>query len=109
MNATEATLGVVRGDYRYGGASAVPDEAGFGDREHGEALEFMDLGNAVLSAEMVIEMLSSDLRERVQLVDAPFVEGAFAAEVVASTGADAGECVEAAMKARTESKLHSEE
>jgi PTS hybrid protein len=71
-----------------------------------EVLVFMDLGSAVLSAETVVEMLSSDLRERVRLVDAPFVEGAFAAGVVASTGADAGECVEAAMEARTESKLH---
>jgi len=71
-----------------------------------EVLVFMDLGSAVLSAETVIEMLSSDLRERVRLVDAPFVEGAFAAGVTASTGADANECVAAAMEARTESKLH---
>jgi dihydroxyacetone kinase DhaKLM complex PTS-EIIA-like component DhaM len=69
----------------------------------------MDLGSAVLSTETVVEMLSSDLKERVWLVDAPFVEGAFSAGVVASTGADAGECVEAAMEARTEPKLHSEE
>jgi PTS hybrid protein len=71
-----------------------------------EALVFMDLGSAVLSAETVLEMLSSEDRERVRLVDAPFVEGAFAAGVRASTGADADECVEAAMEARTESKLH---
>jgi len=71
-----------------------------------EVLVFMDLGSAVLSAETVIEMLSSDLRERVRLVDAPFVEGAFAAGVTASAGADANECVAAAMEARTESKLH---
>jgi PTS hybrid protein len=71
-----------------------------------EVLVFMDLGSAVLSAETVIEMLSSDLRERVRLVDAPFVEGAFAAGVTASTEADANECVAAAMEARTESKLH---
>lgn len=71
-----------------------------------EVLVFMDLGSAVLSAETVMEMLSSEVREKVRLVDAPFVEGAFAAGVIASTGADAGECVEAAMEARTESKLH---
>jgi phosphoenolpyruvate---glycerone phosphotransferase subunit DhaM len=70
-----------------------------------EALVFMDLGSAVLSAETVLEMLSSEDREKVRLVDAPFVEGAFAAGVVASTGADADECVEAAMEARTEPKL----
>ena len=71
-----------------------------------EVLIFMDLGSAVLSAETVLEMLEEDLRERVRLVDAPFVEGAFSAAVIASTGADADECIEAAMEARTESKLH---
>jgi PTS hybrid protein len=74
--------------------------------EADEILVFMDLGSAVLSTETVMETLSSDLKERVWLVDAPFVEGAFAAGVTASTGADAEECVEAAMEARTESKLH---
>jgi PTS hybrid protein len=71
-----------------------------------EALVFMDLGSAVLSAETVLEMLTSEKRESVRLVDAPFVEGAFAAGVEASTGSEADECVEAAMEARTESKLH---
>ena len=71
-----------------------------------EVLIFMDLGSAVLSAETVLEMLEEDLRDRVRLVDAPFVEGAFAAAVIASTGADADECIEAAMEARTEPKLH---
>lgn len=71
-----------------------------------EALVFMDLGSAVLSAETVLEMLEPDLRERVRLVDAPFVEGAFSAAVIASTGAGADECVEAAAEARTEPKLH---
>ena len=78
------------------------------ERDAGEVLIFMDLGSAVLSAETVLEMLSSETREKVRLVDAPFVEGAFAAGVVASVGSDADECVEAAMEARTESKLHGE-
>jgi hypothetical protein len=55
------------------------------DLEADEVLVFMDLGSAVLSAETVLEMLSSEKREQVRLVDAPFVEGAFAAGVVAST------------------------
>ncbi len=71
-----------------------------------EVLVFMDIGSAVLSAETVLEMLEPDVVEKVRLVDAPFVEGAFAAGVIASTGSDAEECVEAAMEARTESKLH---
>ncbi len=68
----------------------------------------MDLGSAVLSAETVLEMLPRGGRGRVRLVDAPFVEGAFAAGVLASAGSDAEECVEAAMEARTEPKLHDE-
>jgi dihydroxyacetone kinase DhaKLM complex PTS-EIIA-like component DhaM len=63
----------------------------------------------VLSAETVLETLEPGVAGKVTLVDAPFVEGAFAAGVLASTGADAEECVEAAQEARTESKLHDEE
>ena len=77
--------------------------------EADEVLVFMDLGSAVLSAETVLEMLSSEDRDRVRLVDAPFVEGAFSAGVAASAGDAAGECIEAAMEARTEAKLHQEE
>jgi phosphoenolpyruvate---glycerone phosphotransferase subunit DhaM len=74
-----------------------------------EVLVFMDIGSAVLSAETVLEMLEPEVAEKVRLVDAPFIEGAFAAGVLASTGADAEECIEAAQEARTESKLHDEE
>jgi phosphoenolpyruvate---glycerone phosphotransferase subunit DhaM len=77
--------------------------------EADEVLVFMDIGSAVLSAETVLEMLEPEVAEKVRLVDAPFIEGAFAAGVLASTGADAEECIEAAQEARTESKLHDEE
>ncbi len=77
--------------------------------EADEVLVFMDIGSAVLSAETVLEMLEPDMVEKVRLVDAPFVEGAFAAAVIASTGSDAVECIEAAEEARTEPKLHEEE
>lgn len=72
-----------------------------------EILVFVDIGSAVLSTEAVIEMLDEGLRAKVRLVDAPLVEGAFAAGVMASTGADAEDCVEAAVEARTVPKLHS--
>ena len=91
-----------------GGFGTDPEriKAAIEDLDAEGALVFMDLGSAVLSAEAVLEMLSSEEREKVRLVDAPFVEGAFAAGVEASTGSDADGCVEAAMEARTESKLH---
>ena len=71
-----------------------------------EILVFMDIGSSILSAETVLEMLSPEVREKVRLVDTPLVEGAFSAGVMASTGANVDECVEAAMEARTEPKLH---
>ena len=71
-----------------------------------EFLVFMDLGSAVMSAESVREMLAPEQAGRVHLVDAPFIEGAFSAGVVAAAGSTVAECVEAAEEARTESKLH---
>jgi PTS hybrid protein len=107
--AGEVEITAVGGDFD-GGFGTDPERIRAAIEELGadEVLVFMDLGSAVLSAETVLEMLSSEDRERVSLVDAPFVEGAFAAGVVASAGSDAEECVEAAMEARTESKLHDE-
>ena len=107
--AGEVEITAVGGDSD-GGFGTDPERirAAIENLEAEEVLIFMDLGSAVLSAETVLEMLSSEDRERVSLVDAPFVEGAFAAGVVASAGSDADECVEAAMEARTESKLHDE-
>ena len=105
--AGEVEVAAVGGDPE-GGFGTDPEriKAAIENLDGEGALVFMDLGSAVLSAETVLEMLSSEDRERVRLVDAPFVEGAFAAGVEASTGSNADECVEAAMEARTESKLH---
>jgi dihydroxyacetone kinase phosphotransfer subunit len=104
--AGEVEISPVGGDAEGGfGTDAERIEASIRGIEAEEVLVFMDLGSAVLSTETVLEMLSEDERGKVTLVDAPFVEGAFAAGVTASTGADADECVEAAMEARTESKL----
>ncbi|MEE4274903.1 MAG: HPr family phosphocarrier protein, partial [Thermoleophilia bacterium] len=49
-------------------------------------LVLMDLGSAVLSAEMALDLLPEERRARVRLVAAPFVEGAVAAAVAASLG-----------------------
>jgi dihydroxyacetone kinase phosphotransfer subunit len=91
-----------------GGLGTDPDrlEAALTGTQADETLVFVDIGSAVLSAEAVLEMLESGLKERVRIADAPLVEGAFAAGVMASTGADIEECLEAAMEARTENKLH---
>jgi multiphosphoryl transfer protein len=50
-------------------------------------LVMMDLGSAVLSADMAKEFLHSEVAARVRMSSAPFVEGLLAAVVTASTGA----------------------
>ncbi|MGQ0520565.1 MAG: phosphoenolpyruvate--protein phosphotransferase [Actinomycetota bacterium] len=49
-------------------------------------LVIMDLGSAVLSAELALEMVDPALRDRVVLCDAPLVEGAVSAAVAARLG-----------------------
>jgi phosphocarrier protein FPr len=49
-------------------------------------LVLMDLGSAVLSAEMAVEMLPEEHRARVLLCEAPLVEGAVSAAVAARLG-----------------------
>lgn len=61
-----------------------------------------DLGSSVLTARMVLEDLE---REDVVLADAPFVEGAVAAAVLASTGAGLAEVLATALDARLMPKL----
>lgn len=54
-------------------------------------LVLMDLGSAILSAELALEFLEEDLRDRVELSSAPLVEGLLAAAVAAAGGADLAE------------------
>jgi len=61
---------------------AAIERAGSGDG----VLVLMDLGSAVMSAEMAAEMLGDS--ERIVLAGAPLVEGAVAAAASARTGAD---------------------
>ena len=49
-------------------------------------LVLLDLGSAILSAEMALEMLSDEQRNRVRLTYAPLVEGTVAAALEASFG-----------------------
>jgi multiphosphoryl transfer protein len=51
-------------------------------------LVLMDLGSAVMSAEMSLEFLSLEQREKVHLCAAPLVEGAIAAVVAAAGGSN---------------------
>ena len=67
-------------------------------------LVLVDLGSAVLSVEMAIEVLGAD---RVQISDAPLVEGAYLAAIEASVdGATLEQVAEAALQARELIKVH---
>jgi len=67
-------------------------------------LVLVDLGSAVLSVEMAIELLGA---ERVQISDAPLVEGAYLAAIEASAeGATLEQVAEAALQARELIKVH---
>ena len=54
----------------------------------GGVLVLLDLGSAVLSAELALELLPAETSGRVRLSAAPLVEGLVAALVLAATGAD---------------------
>ncbi|HWR44091.1 dihydroxyacetone kinase phosphoryl donor subunit DhaM [Sporomusa sp.] len=49
-------------------------------------LVIVDLGSAVLSAELALDLLNEELKEQVRIADAPILEGAIAATVEASVG-----------------------
>lgn len=51
-------------------------------------LVLLDLGSAVMSAQIAVEMLDEEARHSVQLSEAPLVEGAILAAVEASLGHD---------------------
>jgi phosphocarrier protein FPr len=67
-------------------AIAITEAVAAADRGDGVVV-LMDLGSAVLSAELALELLADDLRERVLLCPAPLVEGLVAAVVAAAAGA----------------------
>lgn len=68
-------------------------------------LIIVDLGSAVMSAEMAIESLDEPLREKTKILDAPFVEGAVAAAMEASFGKSLEEVICEAEKSRKLKKL----
>jgi phosphocarrier protein FPr len=65
----------------------------------GGVVVLMDLGSAVLSAELALELLDDDVRDRVMLCPAPLVEGLVVAAVAAASGAGIDEVVAEAVGA----------
>lgn len=67
-----------------------------------------DLGSALMSCEVALELLGPELASKVTLADAPFVEGAIAAAVEASLGHPRDVVVSSALGARQLVKIHSD-
>ena len=65
----------------------------------------VDLGSAIMSAEMAIENLEESMKPVVSIVDAPFVEGAVVAAMEASFGKSLEEVKEATENTRGMRKL----
>lgn len=73
------------------------------DCEH--ILIYADLGSSVLSAETAIDIVDEDLAEKVQIVDAPIVEGALAGVVQATISDDVEEVIRVSEDARDTHKV----
>ncbi|MHB1394696.1 MAG: dihydroxyacetone kinase phosphoryl donor subunit DhaM [Clostridia bacterium] len=65
----------------------------------------VDLGSAVLSSNMAMELLEGELNSEVKIADAPILEGAVSAAIQASVGASLAEVIEVAESARGVFKL----
>ena len=68
-------------------------------------LVLLDLGSAVMSAEIALEWLTEEQRARVLISDAPLVEGAVLAATNAALGLSLGELAASAEEARHFPKL----
>jgi phosphoenolpyruvate---glycerone phosphotransferase subunit DhaM len=86
-------------------ATLIAEAIAAADEGQGVLL-LVDLGSAVLSAQLAIdELVDEELRGRVRIAEAPVVEGAFFAAVQASTGSSLDEVEEAAQGAATMVKV----
>ncbi len=88
-----------------GGSRVVPAAAIAKADQGAGVLLIPDLGSSVLSARAVLAELDGGDGPRLVLADAPFVEGAVAAGVAASIGADLAAVARAAEEARDARKL----
>ena len=69
-------------------------------------LVLMDLGSAVLSAELALDLLAEERRDHIVLTEAPLVEGAVAAAVAAGLGDSLGKVAEEARGALAAKAAH---
>ncbi|MFE7796618.1 phosphoenolpyruvate--protein phosphotransferase [Nocardia sp. NPDC057440] len=89
------------------GTDAIAVAEAIADADSGDgALVLMDLGSAVLSAELAVDLLTTP--HQVRLCSAPFVEGLIAAAVAAAGGAGLAEAADEAENALAGKQTHLE-
>ena len=89
------------------GTDAVAVSAAMTAADAGDGVVvLMDLGSAVMSAEMALELLDDDVRSRVLLSPAPLVEGLIGAVVVAAGGADRDRVAAEALRGLAPKQAH---
>lgn len=88
------------------GTDAVKISNAIKEADSGEGVVVMvDLGSAVMSSTMAIELLESNLGKRVRIANAPILEGTISAAVQASIGDTIDNVLAAAEEARDMNKL----
>jgi dihydroxyacetone kinase DhaKLM complex PTS-EIIA-like component DhaM len=68
-------------------------------------LVLVDMGSAVMSTEVALELLDEDLRNKVLIADAPIVEGSIGAVVQASMGSSLEEVKSVAEQSKSMIKV----
>jgi phosphoenolpyruvate-protein phosphotransferase/dihydroxyacetone kinase phosphotransfer subunit len=97
-----ATAGGLEGDAAVLGTDPLRVQQAIESVDSGDgALVLMDMGSALLSAEMAVELLPEAQRGRVHLCEAPLVEGAIAAAVQIAAGSPIEQVIAEARAALT--------
>ncbi|WP_432404029.1 dihydroxyacetone kinase phosphoryl donor subunit DhaM [Wukongibacter sp. M2B1] len=68
-------------------------------------LILVDMGSAIMSTELALDLLDEDLKKRVVIADAPIVEGSIGAVVQASTGSSLEKVLSTAKKSKNIVKI----
>jgi PTS hybrid protein len=100
-----AAAGMPDGSFGTDGGRVLEALRSVGNGNGAGAVVLMDIGSSVLAVRAALAELEPEELGRIAVADAPLVEGAVAAAVTASTGADLEAVAAAAREARDVAKL----
>jgi dihydroxyacetone kinase phosphotransfer subunit len=85
---------------------AISEAMGELASENDMVLTFMDLGSGVISSQMALDLLEEYVRDKVKLIDASLIEGAFTAGVLIYAGMPLEEIIRQAENAGKSRKIY---